>query len=820
MVHKFDEVQFFNEDQGIAKSLVKHDSVICICSPKDFEDKRIELVDNSYISLVWGVKKEFGIEHRDIWTRVCDKTADGDEEIDDRKHLVMMIMGYGYYSNCWCSSFHINLNNYQIIVKNLNDCLTESFSGLQQQIYISDLRISNRGIEIHLKSAEKISDDDILKKFKETYFGKKISNYFKRIAGSYPDFILMSLDEYEDEDWDVSRTIKYKNMAVDSLTSLLKKHKASVSVIKANKILIKNGLLEEQQRNSQKNKNKIKKFKALTKQGLKYGLNEANQFNDEEVIPKYYINNFENLLAILEIEKDRKKIKLNDNTSLISPDNSSLDKVKPEIGYEKYLDLQEVSYWKRKLNLEKMNKRELNDQFLKMMSNHSDHKYCELPGLKKISPAQAFIDNGADINCVGDETSTPLICGVEMACLPFVKWCIHRGADINKKVWLKSTALMEACGNVQSNCFVWENSEQIVKIAKYLIKMGADPLSRTSNNRSALTIAKKSNNTEMFYYLKTITSKIKEKYYTLKEAIFSDNEELVSQLLAKGKKPNLKIDKKPALVYLTTRFNPNLKIIKSLITAGADVNIEYQDDKDMINNGNSILHFAAQSKNVDLLKIVLEKINDVNKQNNVGMTALHMAVHGQSLDNLKIILKLIEDVNRQNNYGETALHLAVKNDVNTSILKELLHNFHKKNHINVNIKDNKGDTPIFTLFTSEKNYFDDDEKLEHLNILLEAKAKINILNNKDENLLTLALGSPKCEEKIRDIGLDSILPDEVDEGKILQQMGQKVKYINIETFLLIFNRFKKNITKENRGNILMDCINAERFDLVKIITGE
>ncbi len=86
--------------------------------------------------------------------------------------------------------------------------------------------------------------------------------------------------------------------ATDSMTNLLKAHNAGVSAVKANKLMLAMGLLEEKQRRSSKYPDKIKTYKVLTEAGLKYGENREN-LSSEETTPYYYRETFPELLASL-----------------------------------------------------------------------------------------------------------------------------------------------------------------------------------------------------------------------------------------------------------------------------------------------------------------------------------------------------------------------------------------------------------------------------------------------------------------------------------------------------------------------------------------
>ncbi len=91
-------------------------------------------------------------------------------------------------------------------------------------------------------------------------------------------------------------------MKTDSMTNLLKQNNSDVSTVKANKILVAIGLLEEKERPSSKYPDKIKKYKALTEKGLVYGVNKENPNSPEQTTPHYYVENFDELLTLIQKE--------------------------------------------------------------------------------------------------------------------------------------------------------------------------------------------------------------------------------------------------------------------------------------------------------------------------------------------------------------------------------------------------------------------------------------------------------------------------------------------------------------------------------------
>lgn len=81
-----------------------------------------------------------------------------------------------------------------------------------------------------------------------------------------------------------------------SMTELLKRNGSPISTVKANKILIDCGLLEEKTRPSRSGSGAMKKFKCITKAGLAYGKNVVSEQNPRETQPQWFESKFQDLL--------------------------------------------------------------------------------------------------------------------------------------------------------------------------------------------------------------------------------------------------------------------------------------------------------------------------------------------------------------------------------------------------------------------------------------------------------------------------------------------------------------------------------------------
>lgn len=91
-------------------------------------------------------------------------------------------------------------------------------------------------------------------------------------------------------------------MKTDSMTKLLKQKNVEISTVKANKILVALELLEDKERPSSKYPDKMKKFKVLTPKGLAYGENKENDNSPGQSSPYYYVEKFDELLALIKKE--------------------------------------------------------------------------------------------------------------------------------------------------------------------------------------------------------------------------------------------------------------------------------------------------------------------------------------------------------------------------------------------------------------------------------------------------------------------------------------------------------------------------------------
>ena len=90
-----------------------------------------------------------------------------------------------------------------------------------------------------------------------------------------------------------------KGNDVESITKLLKEHNVALSAVKANKLMLEMGFLEEATRESTTRPGVIKKYKVLSEKGLDYGVNEENPQSPDQTSPYYYKDSFPELAGKL-----------------------------------------------------------------------------------------------------------------------------------------------------------------------------------------------------------------------------------------------------------------------------------------------------------------------------------------------------------------------------------------------------------------------------------------------------------------------------------------------------------------------------------------
>jgi ankyrin repeat protein len=182
----------------------------------------------------------------------------------------------------------------------------------------------------------------------------------------------------------------------------------------------------------------------------------------------------------------------------------------------------------------------------------------------------------------------------------------------------------------------------------------------------------------------------------LHRAARKGNVDIVDFLLAHGANPNDKskfVDERlnkfesgfiPDMTPLRLAVkNGRVEVAKKLIAAKADMN--------QGSFGDTLLHVAAESGSVEMIRHLIDNGADVNaKQGSkkTGATPLLLAVENERLEAVRTLIAAKSNVNAANEEGETPLHIAAR--VGQPALIQLL----IANGANVNARDKDQETPL------------------------------------------------------------------------------------------------------------------------------
>lgn len=160
-----------------------------------------------------------------------------------------------------------------------------------------------------------------------------------------------------------------------------------------------------------------------------------------------------------------------------------------------------------------------------------------------------------------------------------------------------------------------------------------------------------------------------------------------------------------------------LKVATLLINSGANVNTPCK-------NCSTPLHFAAQTRNLELVKLLIQKGAKIDEKNINDSSPIHDAIEGGSKEIFEELLNSGANITIADKQGMLPFHLSVKNN-HLPILERLLNQ-----NTPINSKVSKGNTGLHLLFIYKCHYT--SSKLAVLNKLLEYHADPNCQNDKGE----------------------------------------------------------------------------------------
>lgn len=167
----------------------------------------------------------------------------------------------------------------------------------------------------------------------------------------------------------------------------------------------------------------------------------------------------------------------------------------------------------------------------------------------------------------------------------------------------------------------------------------------------------------------------------LHTAVYAEDSELVTELIARGENVNAKDESHSNITPLFLAVGDGTtKIAETLLNFGAEVNARDDENQTPLmrldddasaelvrllikygakinltdKQGNTALIVAAEDAKPEVLQELINNGADVNAQNNEGETALMRAAYDDDLEKVKILLLAGAKVNLKNKQGETA----------------------------------------------------------------------------------------------------------------------------------------------------------------------
>ncbi|CAC5366874.1 unnamed protein product [Mytilus coruscus] len=400
----------------------------------------------------------------------------------------------------------------------------------------------------------------------------------------------------------------------------------------------------------------------------------------------------------------------------------------------------------------------------------------------------------------------------------FVNRCTYFFAtDVNKCLPNGMSSLTMSC------------SRNEIKIVKLLLDNKADINDCRTEGVSPLYIAALHNNIELLKVLLDYKADINKCSPQGRSPLFvacqENHVEIAKLLLDNNADTNKCMDAESTLDFITcqTQHKETDKI-----------KLDKLKDK-CKDNGASPLFIACLNNNIEIVKLLLDNMTDINKCIGDGMTPLYIACSCNRIEIVKMLLYNKADVNRCTNEGMSPLTIACKKN-NTEIVKILLYNkdtsnkctfdgypLHHACAVNnieivkllldskANIDERRSDDGVFPLYIACWNNY-----IEIVKLLLNKKADIDQCGYDGTSLLHIACAKNHIE--IVKILLDykTDINKCLDDGASPLYVACYKNHIDIVKVLLD-NKADINICKNDGASPLYVACHNNHIDIVKVL---
>uniref|UniRef100_H2YS48 Uncharacterized protein n=1 Tax=Ciona savignyi TaxID=51511 RepID=H2YS48_CIOSA len=210
----------------------------------------------------------------------------------------------------------------------------------------------------------------------------------------------------------------------------------------------------------------------------------------------------------------------------------------------------------------------------------------------------------------------------------------------------------------------------------------------------------------------------------LHSAAKNNHVEVVRTLLMKGAHVDARTKNKLTALHVAVQHCRPL-VVQMLLGFGAPVQMKGGSKRE------TPLHLAAQIPDGEQVSEMLIKSGaDVNSEREDGETAVHMAARSGNLNTFKLLLEEGGDLRTQSKASENALHLAVRHcrwEITRHMLEFLEQKYSRyEATICVNMENKEGETPMHLAseLTSERAHFEGEE-LKIVQLLLDYGGDVN-----------------------------------------------------------------------------------------------
>ena len=297
--------------------------------------------------------------------------------------------------------------------------------------------------------------------------------------------------------------------------------------------------------------------------------------------------------------------------------------------------------------------------------------------------------------------------------------------------------------------------------------------------------------------------------YLIHYAIIYNHKDTVSILIHRGSRLDITDSNGRSILYIPIKHN-YIDILSLLLYFNkTNIGISLVDIVDK--NNNIPLHYAINTKNIKIIKMLLDGGSDVNMTDNRNYNSLQLAVYSKNLEIVNLIvksdIKIKININNKSKNGESALHIACNFQLEDIVQLLIKHN------IDVNIQDFNNE---FTALHYSVNL----NNIKITNMLLKGQANANIqdfLGNtaihyaiieSNNNILGILLNS-KYTKNIINLNLyniDSKLPIH-----LLLEQNIKEKDSNSSSYMSTMLKLSNLNFRDNKGNTPMHHISSNNI---------